>query len=148
MQTENTEAVLDHGYLVSCVLPSLPLPSACRGYGLPAGLVRDWKGKKSYAGRALDSLSLLLLPAYERVGKTAAFAEERGAWFPSSLGAPARVAAASLVSMGSVGQVHCTGHLHLLLPLVAMLLGQLGPSWGPVWGSCQSSGCKGLTQLV
>lgn len=69
MQTENTEAVLDHGYLVSCVLPSLPLPSACRGYGLPAGLVRDWKGKKSYAGRALDSLSLLLLPAYERVGK-------------------------------------------------------------------------------
>ncbi|KAF4803112.1 hypothetical protein TURU_020684 [Turdus rufiventris] len=40
-----------------------------RGYGLPAGLVRDWKGKKSYAGRALDSLSLLLLPAYERVGK-------------------------------------------------------------------------------
>lgn len=112
MQTEHTEAVLEDDNFVSCVLPPLPLPAACRG---PAGWVGDWVGKKSCVGQ-----DLVLCPhcCHMLTTESAAFAEERGAWFPSSSGAPARVAAASLVSTGAVGQeMHCAGHLPLLLPL-------------------------------
>lgn len=131
MQTENTKAVLKDDNFVSCVLPPLPLPAACRGHGLPGGLLRDWVGKKSYGGQGPGSLSLLLSPA-------ALFLSSSSQSGSFQLGIHQDL-------WGSRFTVQVT---YLSYCLCAVLLGQLGPSWAPVWGSCEWSGCKGLSRIV
>lgn len=132
MQTENTEAVLDDG----CFLCASPTAS-------PFCLQRLWTS--SWLGEGLDgqeelcragtwfSVSAACLP---KSGEIAAFAEERSALFPSSSGAPARVAAAILVSMGSVGQVHCTGTAQVTYISCCLLWPCCWDSWVPLGDQC------------
>lgn len=78
-------------------------------------------------------LALLLFPAHQGLGKLLPFAEERGEWFSSSSGAPARVAAASLVSTEPVGrEMCCAGLLLLLLSLWPCCWDR----WVPLGGEC------------